>query len=125
MLVSPLSVSKTKSSKFILNLNTYRNTHYQTLNNVKKNYKQWMSSQIENLPFIDVPVSITFTLFPKSKRRTDLTNVLSIHDKFFCDALVELGKLEDDDYYWIPEVIYKFGCVDKENPRVEILIIEY
>jgi len=52
----------------------------------------------------------------------DISNVLSIHDKFFCDALVELGKLPDDNYKYIPEVKYVFREVDKLNPRVDIYI---
>jgi len=120
VVISPLRVRAGKKD-FILNLNNYRNAHYQLLNRSKKNYKAIMSNQILMLPKMN-KITITFILYPKTKRRTDLSNVLSIHDKYFCDALVELGKLPDDDYTHIADISYKFGIVDKNNPRVEIEI---
>jgi len=84
-------------------------------------YKSLMEPQIEKLPVFD-RIHITYTVYPKTRRLCDVSNVCSIHDKFFCDALVELGKLSDDNYKYLPEVVYRFGSVDKDNPRVDILI---
>ena len=119
ILDSPLSVQTARQTKFILNINNYRNTHYHTLNKAKINYKAIMAEQILKLPKME-RVRITYILFPQTKRRTDIGNVLSIHAKFFEDALVEFKRLPDDDYKHIDEVTYRFGRVDKENPRVEI-----
>lgn len=124
LLISPLRVAKTKTKDFILNLNNYRNTHYQTLNKTKVNYKELMYPQISKLPKLEDKILVTYRLYPASQRRTDISNVCSIHDKYFCDALSELGKIEDDDYTHLPMVIYEFGEVDKDNPRVEIRIYE-
>ena len=82
-----------------------------------------MESQILALPRMD-KVIIDYVLFPKSRRKTDLGNVLSVHQKFCEDALVEHGCLVDDDYKHILETRFRFGFVDKENPRVEIIIKE-
>lgn len=123
MIVAPLSVPLTKSKNWILNLNSYRNTHYQSLNKTKINYKEELKAQIEALPVYS-KVSITYTLFVKTKRLCDVGNVLSIHDKYFQDALVECGKLPDDNYQHVPEIVFLFGGQDKENPRVEIEIKE-
>lgn len=122
LLTSPLGIRQSAKKIFILNLNVYRNSHYRTLNTVKIRYKEHMKEQIMKLPQYDVPVRILFRLFPKSRRLTDVSNVCSVHDKFFCDALVECGKLPDDNYLHLPEVKYTFGDVDKNNPRVEIFI---
>ena len=124
MIVSaPLSVPQTKKKKFIFNLNVYRNAHYLTLNTVKIRYKAAMEVQIVALPIFS-KVKIIYTLYPKTKRLCDISNVLCIHDKFFCDALVSLKKLEDDNYLYLREVIYKMGRVDSDNPRVDIEILE-
>lgn len=124
MIVSaPLSVPTGKTKKFILNLNQYRNTHYYTLNTAKREYKEIVSSQLVGCA-LNPPVIVTYTYYPKTKRRTDLGNVLSIHQKFFEDSLVELGCLGDDDYTIIVQTIYAFGDVDKDNPRVDIKISE-
>jgi len=120
---APLRVQQTKKKMFTLNLNVYRNTHFQVLNKAKITYKEILREQIEKLPKMD-RACIVYTLFPKTKRLCDISNILSIHDKFFCDSLVELGKLPDDNYHHLKKVIYLFGEIDKENPRVEILIEE-
>lgn len=123
LIIAPLSVAKSRAKNFTLNLNVYRNTHYQTLNKVKVNYKTHLSKQISELPFLN-KIRIVYTLYTGTRRKCDIANVLSIHDKFFCDALVELGKIQDDDYEKVPEVTYRFGGIDRENPRVEIQLIQ-
>lgn len=120
----PLRVKVSSNKWFILNLNHFRNTHYQVLNNAKKAYKEALRPQIELLPKYK-KITIKYILYPVNNRLMDLGNVLSIHQKFFEDALVELGKLGADTYREIPEVIYSFGNVDKDNPRVEVYISEY
>ena len=121
ILDSPLSVQTARQTKFILNLNNYRNTHYHVLNKAKINYKAIMAEQILKLPKME-RVRLTYTLFPSSRRVMDLGNVLPIHAKFFEDALVELKRLPDDDYKHMIESSSKFGRVDKDNGRVEINI---
>lgn len=116
---SPLSVPLSKNKKFIMNLNNYRNAHYQVLNNAKIAYKGAMADQIANMRRM-VKVRVHYTLYPKTRRLTDIGNVVSIHKKFFEDALVEFGKLEDDNYKHITSSSESFGEVDKDNPRVEI-----
>jgi Holliday junction resolvase RusA-like endonuclease len=126
-LTSPLFVHTTKSQtakgKFIFNLNNYRNACYMKLNNSKKAYKAFMEAQITALPYMH-KIAVRFTLYPKTQRRTDTPNVCSIHDKYFMDALVEFGKLSDDTFDYYVETGYKFGHVDKDNPRVKIEIYE-
>ena len=118
---SPLSVQITKNKKFSLNLNQYRNSPYFTLNTAKVNYKQTVLPQLKELPKF-TKVKLTYIFYPKDRRRYDVSNVCSVVDKFFSDALVETGHLEDDDYSHISDVLYCFGSIDKENPRVDVLI---
>lgn len=108
---------------FVLNLNVYRNTHYQILNKVKVMYKELIQQELAGLS-VKPPVSITYTYYPPDNRLSDLGNVLPIHAKFFEDAAVRFGYLPDDNYKIINKVTYLFGRVDKDNPRVEILIEE-
>ena len=115
---------KTKADrKIIINLNNYRNWHYITSNNAKIKFKEEMQSQLEGLK-LQTPISITFTLFKKTKRISDRSNVLSIIEKFWCDAMVEHGCIEDDNDNFIKASHYYSGGVDKDNPRVEVEIIE-
>jgi len=122
--------------KWILNQNNYRNTHYLVLNNVKKIFaekvKQAWHEEIYTecllpLPQVNIkpPFIFVYTLYPDSNRRMDVSNVCSVVDKFTCDALVELGIISDDNHKVISAINYRFGKVDKENPRVELEISEY
>lgn len=120
---SPLFVilpRKTKKDKRVaLNLNIYRNLHYLISNQAKHVYKEQMAPQLKGVRF-DKPIEITFTLYKASNRRVDRANVLSIVEKFFCDAMTELGCIEDDNDDFIKATHYYSGGKDKDNPRVEI-----
>ena len=112
----PLEVCYSKNKKFILNLNNYRNAHYRVLSNSKKIYSENLVSRISH-PTYQEPVRLTYTYYAKSNRRLDVSNPSSIIDKFTCDALVKAEVLVDDSSEQIKEVVYKFGGVDKNNPR--------
>ena len=117
----PLEVYYTKNKKFILNLNNYRNAHYRTLASAKKIYADNLVDRISH-PKYEEPVVLTYTYYAKSKRRLDVSNPCSIIDKFTCDALVKAGILEDDSSKQIKKVVYKYGGIEKENPRCELVI---
>ena len=121
---SPLKVLATKLKGWILNLNQYRNTHFRTLNTVKINYKLAMSEQINRSPSYK-KIACIYTVYPPNKRLFDIGNVCCIHQKFFEDALVELGKLPDDNYNYIPLTIYAFGGIDTANPRVDVETVNF
>jgi hypothetical protein len=127
-LILPLSVTlprKTRSDKvFILNLNTYRNTHYMTLNQAKVAWSNLIGDILthrDSLPGTP-PYRFVYTVFPSSNRKFDLSNVLSVIQKFTDDALINYGVISDDSYKVIPEIDYRFGQVDKANPRIELVI---
>ena len=124
-IVAPLFIilpRKTKADKkIIINLNNYRNWHYIISNEVKKKYKENIKDQLEGLKF-NSPIKLEFKLFKGSKRKSDRANVLSIHEKFLCDALTECGCIIDDDDEHIIETKYVSGAIDRERPRVEIAI---
>lgn len=122
LLHSPLFVLKTKTKKWNLNLNNYRNSHYLTLNVVKKNFKEEVYAQLKEIEPIQTPVKIIYKVFPPDKRLFDISNVCSIVDKFFCDALTEANVIPDDNYTVVKEVVYQMGEIDRSNPRCEITI---
>ena len=114
-----------KNKKFALNLNIYRNAHYRLSNDAKINYKEIVVNLLRGNTKKFNKIEVTYTLYPKTKRRTDLGNILSIVQKFFEDAIVSIGIIEDDDYLHIVRNIQEFGCVDKNNPRVDVFIKEF
>jgi len=126
VIVAPLYVmlprKRVPDKKVIINLNNYRNWHHIISNDAKKMYKTSIMSQIEGKAFRE-PIRLKFQLYRGSNRKTDKANVLSIHEKFFCDALVECGCITDDSDEYIEDQYYAKTEFDKENPRVEITIM--
>lgn len=113
---------KTKPpKKAIINLNNYRNWNYIISNQAKHEYKNVLRPQLQGLKLAH-PISLYFVLYKGSNRKSDRANVLSIQEKFFCDALVEYGCIPDDSDDFIVSTTYVSGWVDKDNPRVELII---
>lgn len=123
--VLPLKVKKSKLKDFIVNLNNYRNLHYQTLNKTKINYKADIEDQVTLLPSMTGKVHIHYVVYAKTRRVFDIDNVTAIHKKYFQDALTELGVLDEDNYNHIPTNSESFGGIDKENPRVDAYVIPH
>ena len=133
-LILPLSITlprKTKADKvFAINLNIYRNSHHQILNQAKIQYRDLVQSiWHEASPYVVMPLNppyrFVYTVFPSSGRKFDLGNVCSIIDKFTADSLVEMGVIPDDNYKIIKAVDYRFGYIDKDTPRVELEIFSW
>mgnify|MGYP001564997951 CR=1 FL=1 len=119
----PLSVQISRNKKFILNLNNYRNAHFQVLNKAKKLYAEQVFLALgKQKPCFNGGCQIVYTLFQPTNRRVDISNPLSVIDKFACDALVELGVLPDDANKYVQSVSFQWGGVDKNNPRCEMTI---
>ena len=118
----PLEVYYSEKKKFILNLNNYRNAHYRVLSIAKKVYTENLVERIKDYSRFNDPVSLEYIYYAKSNRRLDVSNPCSIIDKFTCDALVKAEIIEDDSFKQIKKVVYKFGGVEKDNPRCVLTI---
>jgi len=68
------------------------------------------------------PIVIHYHIFWKDKR-SDRMNIASAFDKSFQDALQKTGVLENDSWKHVINATFDFD-VDRENPRVEIVIEE-
>ncbi len=119
----PISVPVSKAKSFSLNMNQYRNAHYHTLNKAKQTFHDMVIPSLKSLPVL-TKISLIYTLFPPSKRELDVANICSIVDKFFSDTLVSSGRITDDNFKVLPNITYRFGSIDKTNPRVEVTIEE-
>ena len=107
-----------------LNFNRVLGMHFQVRNQVKRLFTEQVLTQLYDCPKFENQIKITYTVYKPSRRRYDVMNVVAIIDKFFQDALVVHGKIEDDDYKVVPMVTGIHGGIDKENARVDVLIEE-
>lgn len=113
---------KTKSDKkFIINLNNYRNSHYITLNEAKKLYKKIVESELENINISFDSVYLIFVHHPKHNN-IDTANVLSIAEKFACDA-IQPNIIKNDSRREIMGHFYFPGELSND-PYVEMHIID-
>ena len=69
---------------------------------------------------IDKPIQCTYFIYAKDKRH-DRGNLSCAIEKSFLDALQECKVIKNDGYDDVLDGIFK-SDIDKENPRVEIII---
>ena len=93
-----------------INLNFYRNAHFRKLAYQKKAFLKEIRSLVEGLPVYN-KFTVHYTIFAKDKRKFDIANVACILDKYFCDTLVELGKVPDDNYDYLKDIHFTFGGI--------------
>jgi len=121
---APLFVIKNKKGdRWWVNWNNINNSHHHQYNKCKHLFSEAVQPLLKDVGSAE-EVALVFTLYPPTKRRYDLSNVCGAVDKFFCDALVELGRVEDDNYHYLPYVEYKFGGVEPKNGRVVATVKE-
>ncbi len=91
----PISVTlprkRKQDKKVMLNMNVYRNLHYQVSNQVKQAFEPVYSE-----PFKAKEIRVSYTVLRSSRRRYDTMNIVSIVDKLFLDWLVNNKMIPDD-----------------------------
>lgn len=86
---------------------------------IQKQWEQAIKRSFKNDPCEMMrPSSIEITIFPKTRRRSDLTNKA----ESVMDMLVSLGIIEDDNWFICGDIRLLFGGVDKADPRAVIRI---
>ena len=73
---------------------------------------------------IEGKIKIKYTYFAKANNNPDLDNFIGTVKKFFQDALVESGLIEEDNVNIIIANSESYGGIDRLNPRVEAEIIQ-
>jgi hypothetical protein len=111
------------NKKFALNLNVYRNAHYQTLNKAKTIFKNQLFADYPELYRIKAQrVEIEYYIERCDKRVFDTMNIISIVDKFFCDALVLSGCIHDDNYNYVTYKAPRVSDYVTKSPNKKIHI---
>lgn len=67
---------------------------------------------------VDKIIDVTFTYFPKTAGKADLSNKF----ESIMDFLVDKNVIADDNYFVVRKCILEFGGVDKLDPRGEVVI---
>ena len=111
------------NKKFALNLNVYRNAHYQTLNKAKIIFKNQLLAEYPELLKIKAQrAEIGYEIERNDNRKFDTMNIISIVDKFFLDALVEFECIPDDNYSYVSHKAPKVSDYVSKMPNKKIHI---
>lgn len=127
----PLSVHlkrKTKKDKKVsININWFRSAHHRHYEEAKKVYSDLMREQI--ISFDPLPggskVRIKYSFYAALNNNPDLDNFVGAAKKFFQDALVNHGFIDDDNVNYIIANSEKYCGIDRRNPRIEATVIVY
>ena len=112
-----------KDNKVLVGMNWYRNTHFRNSNQVKQHYHKLIYSKVTQSQKLKDKYMVSYMLYP-SNSSCDLMNVVSVIDKFLNDALQDCGVIANDNIKFYKHMIAMVKEVDKENPRIEIIIEE-
>lgn len=115
-----------KKRKHYLNLNLYRNMPFHQNNSLKKELKRVVMPSLPSKEEVEFEqFELHYELFLPNLLKRDISNVLSIVDKFFADALVENGNVPDDNYEHLKYVTYRYGGMDEDKKGfVEVTVKE-
>ncbi|AUR96424.1 RusA-like crossover junction endodeoxyribonuclease [Vibrio phage 1.224.A._10N.261.48.B1] len=114
-----------KPNKIALNVNQYRNLHFQILNNLKKTFASVIEPQLKRkCPVFTERIAIKYELHWHNNSRVDLGNVCSIVDKFFSDCLVNSGRIADDDIKHLPKIFFDVGSIGKVNKPYVVVYVK-
>jgi len=84
-----------KDKKFWLTSNNYRNWHHRVANMLKHQFCDEMASQLEGKKFT-TPIEVTL-FYNRNLNSSDYDGGTPVIIKFFLDALVHYGCIEDDN----------------------------
>lgn len=110
------------NKKIKLNLNVYRNLHYQINNKAKIIFKEKLLNNYPALALIKSDfIRVNYDIIPNNKQKFDTMNIVSIVDKFFLDTLVNIGCIPDDDYTHVSYgYITTSKIVKNKNKKIRI-----
>jgi hypothetical protein len=125
MVKMPISVElgKKKKKKYYLNLNIMRNQVGHLINNIKTEYARIAHGVLPNNDTFYKQFELEYELWLPDYRKRDISNVLSIVDKNFCDALVAHKIVIDDNYEYLKKVTYKLGGIDEDRKGYVLITV--
>lgn len=122
----PLSVmlkrKKVKDRKMSINLNEFRKVHDRTYIEAKNEYCRVMGDQIRGFDPIKGKFHLHYDYYATMNNNPDLDNFVGAAKKFFQDAMVKHGFIEDDNVNFIVSNSEKYCGIDRKNPRIEVSI---
>ncbi len=123
---------KIRNKNYAINLNQYRNWHYMVETNVKKKYKELITSLLPKgvkYSEIEIEAQLYLKLINKdgsfTKIQKDKCNVYTIASKYFLDCLVDNDIIKDDnDFIVKKETILETIPVDHADKEKIVFTVK-
>ena len=113
---------KKNNKNCAITLNWSRAAHYRDYGKAKKTFKLLINNQLRRSRKFEGKIKINYVYYA-NKKGTDLDNFVGVAKKFFQDALVESGLIDDDNVNYIISNSESYGGIDRKAPRVEAEIV--
>jgi len=107
----PTFTRKGKSVK--LSMNIFKKMHWGSQAKCKKDYADIVEGFVDSLP-VFTSLKPNYTMYFEGNRGKDLDNYWYPVHKFLMDALVDRGKIEDDNYNFVRGFNVDFGEAGKD-----------
>lgn len=124
--ILPLTLTlprKTKSdAKVSVNLNWFRSAHHRNYDAAKVAYANHMKEQLTSVDGPKGKLHINYDYYAARNNSPDLDNFVGAAKKFFQDAMVKHGFIEEDNVNVIVSASEKYCGIDRANPRIEATI---
>ena len=88
----------------------------------EKAVKKWYTEAPDNIQniYVDYPINLKCLFYKEKNYKSDLAGYLQAIQ----DTLVKVGMLEDDNHYIVESTDGSRVYLDRENPRIEVIITE-
>ena len=107
-----------KKSRFSVDVNHFVLRNRWDYGKAKKKYCEHMREQLEGFDMIEGQIHIHYEYFNGKDNSPDLDNFVGGAKKFFQDAMVHHGLIEDDNINFITSSSEEYRGLDRENPRI-------
>lgn len=122
----PLTVTlkrKTKADRKVsINLNWFRHAHHRDYDAAKVVYADMMKEQLTSVDGPEGKIHIHYDYYAARNNSPDLDNFVGAAKKFFQDAMVKHGFIEEDNVNVIVSASEAYCGIDRESPRIEAFI---
>jgi hypothetical protein len=113
--------------KHHLSYNRFILLHYHLKNKIKIKYSEIVKDKLEEQNLCNImlkKIKVSYEIYPKSKAKFDILNLITIIDKFSLDTLTNNKVIEDDNYKIVEYGEMKFVDYDKDKLGYVIMKIE-
>ena len=121
----PLEIQKSKKSKYHINMNVFMRSHYTEVSKMKKLYQKYVQTLLPTVETYTGEFKLLFVYYRPNLITRDLSNMVSVIDKFTVDVLTQQGIIPDDSVSHIKSVHYYFGGTKKDSHYVDLYLFKH